>query len=311
MEMDKRKKLIYRVTLMGSLVNILLVFLKLAAGFWGRSGAMIADGIHSLSDFVTDLVVLIFVRISSKPSDQDHAYGHGKYETMATAILGGFILAVGIGIFYDAAHKIQLFLQGVLITQPTHWALYASVFSIVCKEILFHYTLRVGKKVKSSLVTANAWHHRSDAFSSIGTLIGISGAILLGKQWAILDPLAAAFVSFFVLRVGLQLIAPSMNDLLEKSLPEEIKQEIITLIKGVDEVNDPHNLRTRRIGNDFAIEVHIRVRGDMSVEASHRVACEIEQKLRQHYGRNTHVAIHIEPIKITNDKLCKNHFDRS
>ncbi len=297
MEVDKRKKLIYRVTLMGSLVNFLLVFLKLAAGFWGRSGAMIADGIHSLSDFVTDLIVLIFVSISSKPSDHNHAYGHGKYETMATAILGCFIMAVGVGIFWDAAHKIQLFYSGHPIMQPSHWALYASIFSILCKEALYHYTLRVGKKVKSSLVMANAWHHRSDAFSSIGTLIGIAGAILLGKNWAILDPIAAAFVSLFIFRVGLQLIAPSLNDLLEKSLPEEVKDEIVSLIKSVDEVHDPHSLRTRRIGNDFAIEVHIRVRGDMTVNESHIVSCQVEQKLRQQYGENTHVAIHIEPLK--------------
>ncbi len=298
-EAERRKNLIYRVTIVGSLVNLVLVFLKILAGVFGRSGAMLADGIHSLSDFVTDIIVLVFVRLSSRPKDCNHAYGHGKYETMATSFLGVVILAVGLGLFWGAIQEIRFIISGGTVEQPTIWVLYVAIISIISKEVLYRYTLRIGKRAKSSLVLANAWHHRSDAFSSIGTLLGVGGALLLGDSWVVLDPLAAAVVSLFIIRVAFQLLAPSINDLLEKALPNDIQEEILILIKSVDGVADPHNLRTRRIGNDFAIEVHIRVFPDMTVEQSHNISSNIELELRQRYGHSTHVAIHIEPLKST------------
>ncbi len=309
MESATRQKRIYKVTFIGSLVNLALVILKISAGVLGRSGAMLADGIHSLSDFTTDVIVLIFVRLSSKPKDCNHAYGHGKYETMATTLLGIVVLAVGLGLFWDSIQKIRFIIGGGIVDQPTAWVLYVAVCSIVCKEALYRYTIRVGKQVNSSLVLANAWHHRSDAYSSIGTFIGVGGAFLLGNEWVILDPIAAALVSLFIMRVAFQLMSPSINDLLERALPREIQEDILDLIGSVPKVTDPHNLRTRRIGNDFAIEVHIRLAPKMTVQQSHDISCEIESRLRKKYGIHTHVAIHIEPIKDSISNLCSKTLD--
>lgn len=297
MDAQRRKKQIYKATLIGSVANFILVVIKLIAGIVGRSSAMIADAVHSLSDFATDIVVMVFVKLSSKPKDEGHAYGHGKYETMATAIIGVALFLVGAGIFWEGLVKIYQSIQGIPIERPEMLAFYAALLSIVVKEALYQYTRKVGKQVKSELVIANAWHHRSDAFSSIGTLIGIGGAIFLGDKWVILDPIAAVIVSLFIIKVAIQLLASSMNDLLEKSLPEDIQQEIIEIVKSAPEVCDPHNLRTRRIGTDFAIEIHIRLNPNMNVKEAHDISWVIENKLKQKYGSNTHVAVHIEPTK--------------
>ena len=297
MDATERKKSIYKVTLVGSVANFLLVVFKLTAGLIGHSSAMIADAVHSLSDFITDIIVLIFVRLSAKPKDSGHSYGHGKYETLATAIIGFILLLVGAGIFWEGVQKIWIKIHGGVIPRPGMLALYAALISIIVKELLYHYTRRMGKQVKSDLVIANAWHHRSDAFSSIGTAIGISGAIFLGDKWIILDPIAAVVVSIFIMKVSVKLMAPSMNDLLEKSLPDEIQDEIMKIIESVPGIYDPHNLRTRRIGNDFAIEIHVRMQPELTVKESHSIACLVENKLRQKYGNNTHVAVHIEPLK--------------
>lgn len=193
-----RRRAIYGVTLAGSVVNVVLVLCKFAAGILGRSAAMIADAVHSLSDLATDVIVLVFVRISDKPEDKGHDYGHGKYETFATLLIGVALLVVGIGILWSGGEQIYAFLQGETLPSPGWIALWAALFSIVSKEVLFHYTRLVGRKYDSPAVIANAWHHRSDSFSSIGTAVGIGGAILLGEDWRVLDPLAAVIVSFLL-----------------------------------------------------------------------------------------------------------------
>lgn len=292
-----REKGIFRVTVIGSLVNFFLVVFKFVAGFVGHSSAMIADAVHSLSDFVTDIIVLLFVRISSKPEDKDHDYGHGKYETLATALIGGILLLVGVGVLWDGGSKILAFINGETLSSPGMFALVAAVISIILKEILYRYTIIEGKKLNSQAVVANAWHHRSDAFSSIGTAIGIGGAILLGEHWRVLDPIAAVIVSFFIIKVAIQLVVPCMEELLEKSLPDEVEKEIVDIVTSFDGVSEPHNLRTRRIGSYYAIEVHIRMNGNITLDESHRKATEIEQKLREKYGKGTHIGIHVEPVK--------------
>lgn len=298
METQGRKKQIMRVTLIGSLGNFLLLIFKFVAGILGHSSAMIADAVHSLSDFITDVIVLIFVNISSKPQDENHDYGHGKYETLATSVIGIVLLAVGIGLFWEGAHKIiDYYFRGIELKSPGKIAFIAALLSIVCKEILYQITLRIGKRCQSQVVIANAWHHRSDALSSIGTALGIGGAILLGPKGRVLDPLAAVIVSIFIVKVSLQLIWPAINDLLEKSLPKEIEDEIVAIISETPEVKNPHNLRTRRIGNDFAIEAHIRVEGNTTVTRAHEITQEIEKKLRRKFGSHTHIALHVEPIK--------------
>ena len=293
----EREKGIYRVTVMGSIVKFLLLVFKFFAAFFGHSAAMLADAVHSLSDFVTDIIVILFVRISAKPEDESHDYGHGKYETLATAIIGILLLFVGFGILWSGVSSIYRFLQGGSLQEPGILALAAALISIVSKEVLYRYTVFKGKKLNSQAVIANAWHHRSDALSSIGTAIGIGGAILLGPHWRVLDPIAAVVVSFFIMKVSIRLLIPCVDELLEKSLPVEVENQIQETILSFPGVSSPHHLRTRRIGSYCAIEVHVRMDGKISLEEAHRTATEIENKLKEMFGRGTHVGIHVEPLK--------------
>ena len=294
---DIRTKRIYRVTLLGMFVNMILFVFKLVAGFLGRSGAMIADAVHSASDFATDVVVLAFVRISAKPRDDDHKWGHGKYETLASLIIGVALFAVGVEILLDSAEKIKAVVDGEVLPRPGTIAIIAAAVSIVAKEALYQWTVRVGKHTESPSVVANAWHHRSDSLSSIGALLGIGAAYFLGEKWRIADPIAAIVVAALIIKVAIDLCSTALAELLEKSLPKEVEEEILAIILATPNVYKPHNLRTRRIGSDIAIEVHIRVDGNMSVFASHEISKEIERALRTRFGERTAVAIHIEPMK--------------
>ena len=297
MEATNREKSIYKVTWIGSIVNFLLLVFKFIAGFLGHSSALVADAVHSLSDFATDIIVIVFVKISGKPEDDDHRYGHGKYETLATALIGVALFAVGIGLLVSGATKVADVIKGVVLPAPSMIALVAAAVSIVTKEILYRYTVRVGKNLNSQAVVANAWHHRSDAFSSIGTLIGIGGAILLGEKWRILDPLAAIVVSAFIIKVAADLLKPCVDELLERSLPAETEKRILDIIASFPEVSSPHHLRTRRIGNHIAIEVHLRMDGNTSLEDAHTVATNVERQLKSEFGPDTHIGIHMEPVK--------------
>ena len=250
-----------------------------------------------MSDFVTDVIVVVFVRISGKPEDKCHAYGHGKFETLATAVIGIILFFVGLSMFYSAATTIVDVVEGKTLEAPGMLALVAAVLSVLLKELLYRYTVYKGKNLDSQVVIANAWHHRSDAFSSVGTLVGISGAVFLGKSWRILDPIAAVVVSFFVIKVAIQLLKPCLDELLEKSLPAEVENKIIDIILSFPNVSSPHHLRTRRIGNLMAIEVHIRMDGNISLNESHDTATQIEQRLRQEFGDKTHIGIHMEPVR--------------
>ena len=292
-----REKEIYKITLWGSFVNLLLLVFKFVAGFVGNSAAMIADAVHSLSDFITDIIVILFVRVSSMPKDENHHYGHGKYETLATAIIGVVLFAVGVGILVNAVETIIDFFHGKELAAPNIWALGAAAVSIVFKEALYQYTVYKGKNLNSNAVMANAWHHRSDAYSSIGTLLGIGGAIFLGEKWRILDPIAAIVVSAFIIKVAIDLIKPCVDELLERSLPAETEQQILDIIASFPEVSSPHHLRTRRIGNHIAIEVHLRMDGKASLENAHAIATKVEKRLKEEFGPETHIGIHMEPTK--------------
>lgn len=296
-EKSSREKGIYKVTIVGSIVNFLLLVFKFFAGIAGHSAAMLADAVHSLSDFITDIVVIVFVRIAGKPEDKGHDYGHGKYETLATAIIGLLLLCVGFGIFWNGASSIYTFLRGGQLESPGVVALVAALVSIASKEILYQYTVIQGKKLNSQAVIANAWHHRSDALSSIGTAIGIGGAILLGDHWRVLDPVAAVVVSFFIMKVSVRLLIPCVDELLEKSLPEDVEKEIEQTVLSFPGVSQPHHLRTRRIGNYYAIELHVRMDGKITLEEAHSTATAIENKLKEMFGKGTHVGIHVEPTK--------------
>ena len=294
---EQRVKGIYRVTIIGSIVNLLLVVCKFIAGFLGRSTAVVADAVHSLSDLLTDIVVLVFVRISGKPADEDHDYGHGKYETLATAIIGIALFAVGVGILVESIEKIVAVVNGAVLPRPSLLAVIVTLLSVVSKEALYWYTIKMGRKYNSQAVVANGWHHRSDAFSSVGVLIGIVGAMVLGDKWSVLDPIAAAVVSVFIVKVAIDLVKPCVEELLERSLPNDIEQQIEQTILSVDGVTSPHHLRTRRIGNNYAIEVHIRMDGNLTLHEAHRITSAVEGRLKEQFGEGTHVGIHTEPIK--------------
>ena len=294
---DCRKREIYRVTFVGLVVNLVLSLLKLAAGVVGRSGAMVADAVHSFSDLATDIVVIAFARISAKPRDTDHDYGHGKYETLATIIISIALGVVGAGILVNSIRGIRTVIDGGLLPRPGAVALVAAVVSILVKEILYRYTLRVGRRIDSPSVVANAWHHRSDALSSLGTLVGIGCAFFLGDKWRIADPIAALVVAVFIFKVAFDLIRTGLGELLEQSLPEEVEKEILGIVAANPRVREPHNLRTRRIGAAIAIEVHVRMDGKMTVEESHELTVDIEQRLRERFGEGTMIAIHVEPVK--------------
>ena len=292
-----REREIYKVTLVGSAGNMLLLAFKFVAAILGHSSAMMADAVHSLSDFLTDIVVLVFVRISAKPQDVSHDYGHGKFETFATFIIGLALLAAAGGIMVSAVLKIVQWAGGAQLEAPGMLALWAALLSIVTKEALYRYTVIRGKALDSQAVIANAWHHRSDALSSIGAAIGIGGAILLGSRWTVLDPLASIVVGLMLVKVSVDLLKTSIGELTECSLPEDIEREIASIINSQPDVTEPHNLRTRRIGNRIAIEVHIRMDGDLSLHEAHDCATAIERKLKARFGESTHVSIHMEPTK--------------
>lgn len=298
MKEKDREKSIYRVTLAGSAVNVVLLVFKFVAGFLGGSAAMIADAVHSLSDFITDVIVLLFVKLSAKPEDSDHDYGHGKYETLATSLIGLALMFVGVMIMYNGVCSIASAIMGNPLPQPGMIALAAALVSIALKEWAYRFTVKVGRKCESQAVIANAWHHRSDALSSIGTAVGIGGAILLGEKWAVLDPIAAVVVSVFIIRTAWQLTKQSAGELLEQSLPADMEREIVDIVAREPMTSEVHHLRTRRIGSHIAIEMHLRMPGDISLYESHQHATNIEQKLRNRFGASTHIGLHVEPLKI-------------
>ncbi|MBQ7691743.1 MAG: cation transporter [Muribaculaceae bacterium] len=292
-----REKKIYTVTLVGSAGNVALLTFKFIAGVTGHSSAMIADAVHSLSDFVTDLVVLAFVHVSAKPQDSSHDYGHGKYETLASFLIGLALLAGATGILINGGQKLALWAGGEPLPAPGWIALWAAVVSIVVKEVLYHYTVSMGRHLDSPAITANAWHHRSDALSSVGAALGIGGAIALGNRWTVLDPIASMLVGLLLVKVAIGLLKTSASELTDGSLPADTEREIVDIISAQPGVSDPHNLRTRRVGNCLAIEVHVRMDGNTSLTEAHNAATHIEQRLKQCFGPATWVTVHTEPSK--------------
>ena len=295
---DRRIDDICRITWLGAFVNLLLVAVKFVAGIAGLSAAMVADAIHSLSDLATDAIVIIFVKLSNKPADSDHDYGHGKYETFATLIIGTLLAIVGIGMMWGGGEKILDIFSGTMIPTPGWTAFAAGIASIVAKETIFQYTMHAARRTHSNTLAANAWHHRSDALSSVGTCAGIGGAIILGNDWVILDPLAAVVVSVIVTVSALKIMRTAVNELLEKSLPENIERDILDIVAEDTILQNVHHLRTRAIGSIYTIDMHVRMPGDMTLSDAHRHTILLEQRLRQAYGKGTIINIHIEPLKV-------------
>lgn len=292
---DNRQRSIIRITIWGAVANCLLTLAKITAGILGKSAAMVADGVHSLSDLVSDIIVILFVRISSKEQDDGHNYGHGKFETLATLIVSLMLLAVGIKLLVNGVETIIDFFGGVTLPQPKMIALYMAGISIVAKEILYQVTARVGRKTQSQAVIANAWHHRTDAISSIGALLGIAGAIFLGNRWTILDPIAGCIISIVIFIVAVKMAVAAINELMEASLPIEDEKEIRQLITSVQGILNVHSLKTRRNGRSVIIDAHILVDPDITVAVAHDMTEQAEHLLQQRFGTTSQIYLHVEP----------------
>ena len=293
----EREKKIYKVTLVGSVGNALLVLFKFIAGVLGHSAAMVADAFHSLSDFVTDIIVLVFVGVSARPQDQSHDYGHGKFETLASLFISLALFGAAVAIIVAGAQKFAAWLGGEELTSPGRLALWAALISILVKEVMFRYTIKKGRELDSSALKANAWHHRSDALSSVGAAIGIGGAVLLGGRWTVLDPLASIVVGGMLVKAAWDIMRPSLGELTDESLPENTENEILEVFHSFPEVSEPHNLRTRRIGSRVAIEAHIRMDGSMTLHQAHDLSSAMEKALKDRFGADTIVTLHMEPRK--------------
>lgn len=295
--MKSRTHIAQKATWRGFIINLFLSIGKLVAGIIGHSTAMIADAVHSFSDSGTDIVVLGFVRVSERESDQNHKYGHGKFETFATLIISFALLFIGIGICWSGIQNIIKSLSGQLLVKPSNMVLVAAFISIITKEWLYQYTLKMGKSIDNQAVIANAWHHRSDALSSIGTFLGVGGAIFLGEKWRILDPMAGMIVSFLIIHIAIKIGLPSAKELMEAALPDEIENEILLIVNKTPGVKGSHRLKTRKIGNIYAIDIHIKMDGELSLTESHDIATAVEQKLYKKFGNKTHINIHMEPYQ--------------
>ncbi len=292
---NNRVKEAKRITWLGFYFNLFLSLGKILAGWFGKSSAMLADGVHSLSDFFTDAVVLLFIGISGKEEDKGHSYGHGKFETFATLIISVVLLLVGFGICWQGIMKIYSSLSGEEIARPSIVALVFAIISIVVKEILFRITIKVGKRIDSDAVIANGWHHRSDAFSSIGTTVGIAGAIFLGSKWRILDPIASIIVSVFIVIAGIKILIPAVKELLESSLPDEIEERMTQIINSTEGVKGMKNLKTRKNGDNYIINVTIKVNPTLTVVEAHDIATGVEQALNMSCNKNIQSSVHVEP----------------
>jgi cation diffusion facilitator family transporter len=283
------------VTKVAMASNILLTGFKFFAGIAGNSSAMVADAAHSLSDFMTDIAVIAGLKVARKPGDNTHNYGHGKIETLSAVFIGLALILVAFGIFWGGLQKVIAFYNGEVLPVPSKIALVAAVLSIVIKEWLYRYTMVYARKLRSDALTANAWHHRSDAFSSIGTTIGVGSAILLGGKWAVLDPIAAVILSFFIFKVAFDISYKNLDELLEASLDSTTYRTIEEILISTEGVLGFHELKTRKIGNAMAADVHIEVDRNLNIVDAHEISVQVEDRLKEFCGKNGYFSIHVEP----------------
>jgi cation diffusion facilitator family transporter len=292
---DTPHKRAIQVTRIGFMLGVMLALGKFAAGHWGNSYALVADGLHSVSDVVTDIILIFGLYMASRPVDHDHNFGHGKFETVAASLIGVALIVAGASLIYNSYFVFQAEWQGGTTTRPTALAVVAALLSFGVKEFLFVYTLRAGKALGSNSLKANAWHHHSDALSSLGAFIGVGLAWYLGDELGFFDPLAAIVVSFFVLKVGWDVLRDSFNELMEKSLGPDVHRQITTVADGIAGLSNPHSIKTRKIGQDIAIEMHIDVDVNTTVGNAHALTEILEDHLKEAFGESTFISIHVEP----------------
>ena len=283
-----------RCTLVGMTSDVCMSALKIAAGILGHSSAILADGIHSIGDTVTDVLVYAMVRLSGKGVDEQYRYGRGKYETLTAFLISLCLSVVALGLMGEGVKDVWTAVHGGTLESPHTIALVVGIIAIVVKEALYQYTCMTGKKTGSSALKAYAWHHRADALSTAATLLGVAGAMFLGERWRVLDPLAAITVSVFILTLAWRMGRPAAEELLEVSLPRAEQDKITAIVTSTAGVKAFHNMRTRRNGNLRVVDMHIKVDGDMSVNSSHEITREIEQRLSDALGE-VMTNIHVEP----------------
>ena len=287
------------VTWVGMIINILLVGLKLFGGIVGASTAMVADGLHSLSDLLTDFGVIIGLKFMTKPADTSHAYGHGRVETAISLLMGLLIILTGLGLLQAAGGELADAVRGTFPVRPGLIALVMGIVSLISKEGLFHYTRHVARRTGSKTLEANAWHHRSDAFSSVGTVLGVGGAIILGNRWTVLDPIAAGAVSLLVIRIGVNIGWRAFRELSDESLSQKACNQVEESIRRVEGVRDFHHIRTRALGRYVSVEAHILVDPDITVTEGHAIATQVEESVRDELENAAFVTIHVEPARRT------------
>ncbi len=293
---EEQEKALKKVTWLGMIINIILVIIKFLAGFFAHSQVLIADAVHSFSDLATDLALLIGVRYWNAPADKDHPHGHAKIETMVTMFIGIALFLVGIGLIKTAVHSIDLLINGGNIPKPGAAAFIAALLSIISKEWLYWKTVDVGKKVHSSAIMANAWHHRSDALSSIPAALAVLAVLLFGEKYTFLDPVGTIFVSLMLIYASFGILRPTWSILLDHGISPDALKQIETSVRGMKDVSGVHKIRSRFIGNEkFAVDLHIQVDGQMPVIQAHSLSHQIQKMLQQTNPEIVDVVIHIEP----------------
>jgi len=281
-----------KATLLGLFVNAFLILLKFFAGIFGSSQALIADAVHSISDLFTDAVVLLGIKIGRKPPDKEHHFGHARIETLASAIVGLALIGTAVYLGIDAALNIHQHTE----YHPTGIALIGAGVSIALKEALYRYTVLIGRRIKSQLIVANAWHHRSDALSSVAVLLGVAGT-LINPAWHILDALAALIVSFFIIKVGFDILRKTLREFTDTAPRPEIIEKLMQLSRAVDGVMNAHDLRVRPSGGFYQAEIHIVVDGQLTVVQGHRIAKTVERCLSEEMDELDRVIVHVDPFE--------------
>ncbi|MDO5581173.1 MAG: cation diffusion facilitator family transporter [Planctomycetia bacterium] len=294
-----------RITWFGMIINFLLTILKFLAGVFAHSQVLIADAVHSLSDLITDLALLIGVRFWNRPADSDHPNGHAKLETMITLFIGSVLFLVGLGLIKSGMNSIHDIISGHPLDQPGSFALVAACISIVLKEWLYRITRQCGIKYRSSALIANAWHHRSDALSSIPAAVAVLGCLLFGKQYAFLDPVGTILVSCMILYAAFEIVRPAFSTLIDQGIPEDKVEVIRKEVLSFDSITDVHKIRTRPLGSGrYAIDLHIHVDPEMSVRKAHHLSHEIQDSLCAKNSEIVDVVVHVEP-NILDDSIIE------
>ena len=284
-----------RITWIGLAGNLALTAVKFAAGWLGSSQAVVADAVHSLSDTATDLAILLGVRFWSAPPDEGHPYGHRRIETIITAFIGVLLLMVAAGIGVHAVRSLRAErLHSYVDLEPATIALAGAALSIVVKEILYRWTIFAGRRVRSSAVIANAWHHRSDALSSIPAVLAVVAA-LIRPGWVVVDSAGAVVVCFFIVHASWKIVGPALAELADAGAPRPVRERIDEVASSMEEVTSVHAVRTRRVGPGVFVDLHVTVDGRMTVHRGHQIAEEVKRRLLEHAPSVVDVVVHLEP----------------